>query len=57
MPNNIKGKKFLVTGCAGFIGSFVTETLLTQEAIVYGIDNLDTGRVKNIQHLLRCCIF
>lgn len=53
MQNNLKNTKVLVTGCAGFIGSFVTESLLSQGAIVYGIDNLDTGRLKNIRHLLK----
>lgn len=52
MPSNIKGQKFLVTGCAGFIGSFVTESLLEKGAVVYGIDNLNTGSLNNIQQLL-----
>lgn len=52
MPNNVKNSKVLVTGCAGFIGSFITEALLEQGAYVYGIDNLNTGSIKNIKHLL-----
>lgn len=51
MQTNITGQKFLVTGCAGFIGSFVTEVLLSQGAYVYGIDNLNTGSLNNIRHL------
>lgn len=53
MPTSFKNKKFLVTGCAGFIGSFVTDALLERGAIVFGIDNLNTGSVKNIEHLLK----
>lgn len=48
-----KGQKFLVTGCAGFIGSHVTESLLNFGATVYGIDNLNTGSLKNIQQILK----
>lgn len=53
MQNKIKGQKFLVTGCAGFIGSFVTEALLEKGAYIYGIDNLNTGSLNNIKHLLK----
>lgn len=53
MQNKIKGQKFLVTGCAGFIGSFVTEALLKKGGYVYGIDNLNTGSLNNIKHLLK----
>src|SRR5438105_52186 len=53
MQSNIKGGKFLVTGCAGFIGSFVTEAFLAKGAYVYGIDNLNTGSLNNIEHLLK----
>lgn len=48
-----RGQKFLVTGCAGFIGSHVTESLLNSGATVLGIDNLNTGSLKNIRHLLK----
>jgi UDP-glucose 4-epimerase len=33
-----------VTGCAGFIGSTLTERLLSQGHLVVGYDNLSTGR-------------
>lgn len=53
MPNDLKNSKILVTGCAGFIGSFVSEALLAKGAYVYGIDNLNTGSLKNIKHPLK----
>ncbi len=34
-------KKILITGCAGFIGSHLTESLINKGFEVYGIDNLD----------------
>lgn len=52
MQSNLYGKTVLVTGCAGFIGSYITEALLTRKAKVLGIDNLKTGSLKNIKHLL-----
>jgi UDP-glucose 4-epimerase len=43
--------KILVTGGAGFIGSHLCERLLDQGLDVIAIDNLSTGRLKNIDHL------
>ncbi len=41
----------LVTGCAGFIGSHVTDKLLENGFEVIGLDNLSTGKEENIaQH-------
>jgi UDP-glucose 4-epimerase len=42
----------LITGGAGFIGSHLAEALLGQDARVSAIDNLSTGQMANIQHLL-----
>lgn len=42
----------LITGGAGFIGSHLTDTLLEQGHRVLAIDNLSTGRLDNIRHLL-----
>ncbi|MBM3130895.1 MAG: SDR family NAD(P)-dependent oxidoreductase [Chloroflexi bacterium] len=42
----------LITGGAGFIGSHLAELFLARGARVSVIDNLSTGRVANIAHLL-----
>lgn len=44
-------KNILVTGCAGFIGSNLCETLVEKGWNVIGIDNLMNGYRKNIEHL------
>jgi len=36
--------RFLVTGCAGFIGSHLVDRLLKEGHEVLGVDNLSTGR-------------
>jgi UDP-glucose 4-epimerase len=46
-----KKKAALITGGAGFIGSFLAEELLTQGYKVYAIDNLSTGSLENIKEL------
>ncbi len=42
------GKKVLVTGGAGFVGSHITEYLLTYGVHVVVVDNLSTGFQENI---------
>jgi UDP-glucose 4-epimerase len=41
----------LITGGAGFIGSFLSEELLKRGYAVCAVDNLSTGRLENIGHL------
>jgi UDP-glucose 4-epimerase len=45
-------RRFLITGGAGFIGSHLADLLLEQGHRVTAIDDLSTGRVSNIEHLL-----
>tara|TARA_B100001027_G_C16240593_1_gene319201 strand:- start:359 stop:1345 length:987 start_codon:yes stop_codon:yes gene_type:complete len=46
-------KVSLVTGCAGFIGSHMTDYLLKRKHKVYGIDNLTSGKIININANLK----
>jgi nucleoside-diphosphate-sugar epimerase len=46
--NALEGKKVLVTGGAGFIGSNLVEALLNLGASVIVLDNLETGRYENL---------
>ena len=45
----VRGKRFLVTGGAGFIGSHIVRSLLEHGAAVRVLDNLLTGHYKNIE--------
>lgn len=45
-------KKILVTGGAGFLGSNLCKKLLEQGNYVIALDNLYTGKLKNIENLL-----
>ncbi len=47
----ITPKTALVTGGAGFIGSHLIDALLAQGARVVCVDNLQTGRPVNLEHL------
>ena len=44
-----KGKKIIITGGAGFLGSHLCHSLLEDGHFVTCVDNLTTGRKKNIQ--------
>ena len=45
-------KKVIVTGGAGFIGSHLSEELVKRGHLVIIVDNLSTGNINNIKHLL-----
>lgn len=44
-------KKWLITGCAGFIGSNLLETLLLLDQTVIGLDNFATGYHHNLDEV------
>lgn len=44
-------KRWLVTGCAGFIGSHLVETLLKLDQTVVGLDNFATGHCRNLDEI------
>lgn len=44
-------KKWLITGCAGFIGSNLLETLLKLDQPVIGLDNFATGYQHNLDEV------
>ena len=53
MDVQLSGKKILVTGGAGFIGSNLCEVLLKKENQVVCLDNYATGKKENIAHLFK----
>ncbi|MFX0156144.1 MAG: GDP-mannose 4,6-dehydratase [Candidatus Hodarchaeota archaeon] len=50
---SLNGKRILVTGVAGFIGSNLTDKLIELGAEVIGIDNLFSGRLDNLEDALK----
>ena len=46
--------RILVTGGAGFIGSRLCKRLYDEGHEVFCLDNLQTGRLKNINFFYRC---
>ena len=51
-PNGHDPRPVLVTGGAGFLGSHLCERLLREGHRVLAVDNLSSGRVDNVRHLL-----
>jgi len=49
----MKGKRILVTGGSGFLGSHLCERLLAEGHEVICVDNFYTGRKANIAHLIQ----
>jgi nucleoside-diphosphate-sugar epimerase len=52
MSSKLKGRKVLVTGGAGFIGSHIVDKLVNLEAKVVVLDNLCAGNIDNLKHNL-----
>ena len=46
-------KRVLITGAAGFLGSHLCDRFIREGCEVVGMDNLITGDLKNIEHLLK----
>jgi len=46
-------KRVLITGAAGFLGSHLCDRFVKEGFHVFGMDNLITGDLKNIQHLFK----
>jgi len=50
MRNKVKNKKILVTGGAGFIGSHLTDELISRDYRVSALDNLRNGTLENLEY-------
>ena len=44
-------KKFLITGGAGFVGSHLAEELIKKGELVTILDDLNTGKMSNLEKL------
>ncbi len=51
LPSSMK--RVLITGAAGFLGSHLCDRFIKEGFAVVGMDNLITGDLKNIDHLLK----
>jgi len=51
--NDLLKRRVLVTGGAGFLGSFLCERLLSEGFDVICMDNFFTGRKANVAHLMK----
>ncbi|HMP89144.1 MAG TPA: GDP-mannose 4,6-dehydratase [Kiritimatiellia bacterium] len=50
---SLRDRTYLITGGAGFIASHLAELLLARGKRILALDNLSTGRMSNIAHLLK----
>jgi len=50
---DIKGKRVLITGAAGFLGSHLCDRFIGEGCKVVAMDNLITGSLQNIEHLFK----
>jgi len=46
-------KRVLITGAAGFLGSHLCDRFISEGYHVIGMDNLITGDLKNVEHLMK----
>jgi len=46
-------KRVLITGAAGFLGSHLSDRFIKEGFYVIGMDNLITGDLRNIEHLIK----
>lgn len=46
-------KRVLITGAAGFLGSHLCDRFIKEGYYVIGMDNLITGDIRNIEHLIK----
>ena len=44
--------KIILTGAAGFLGSHISDRLIKEGHSVIGLDDLSTGSMANLEHLL-----
>lgn len=49
----MSGKRILITGAAGFLGSHLCDRFVKEGNDVIGMDNLITGDLRNIEHLFK----
>ena len=45
-------KKFLITGGAGFVGSHLAEELIKKGEVVTILDDLNTGKMSNLEKII-----
>ena len=50
-------KRILITGAAGFLGSHLCDRFIKEGYYVIGMDNLITGRISNVEHLMKLSNF
>lgn len=53
IPEGMAGKRILITGAAGFLGSHLCDRFICEGDEVIAMDNLITGSLQNIEHLFK----